>query len=92
MHGFKYPSHIPQTMYHDSIQVDENRNRSLMLVLIMVFGAVSTGIPNATALTGNETVGVSNLTNNSTFISLSNLDSSDSYYWWAYIFNPNGSL
>ena len=92
MHGFKYPSHIPQNMYHDCIQVDENRNRSLMLVFIMVFGALSAGIPNATALTGNETVGVSNLTNNSTFISLSNLDSSDSYYWWAYIFNPNGSL
>jgi len=63
-----------------------------MLACIMLFGALSAGIPNATALTGNETVAVTSVTNNSAYVSLSNLDSSDSYYYWAWIYYPNGSL
>ena len=53
-----------------------------MLVLMMVLGSLSAGVPNATALTGNETVSLTSVTNSSAYVSVSNLDSSDSYYWW----------
>jgi len=81
-----------QIMFHNNNQVDKNRNSSLILTCLMVVGALSAGMPNATALTGNETVAVTNVANNSAFISVSNLDSNDSYYWWAFIYSPNGSL
>jgi hypothetical protein len=66
--------------------------RSLFIACLMLLGALATGVPNATALTGNETVGVTSVTNNSAYISVSNLDSSDTYYWFASIYSPNGSL
>ena len=58
----------------------------------MLLGALATGIPNATALTGNETAAVTGVTNNSAYIDVSNLDSSDSYYWWIFIYSPNGTM
>ena len=66
--------------------------RSLFIACLMLLGALATGVPNATALTGNETVAVTSVTNNSAYISVSNLDSNDSYYWWAFIYSPNGTL
>ena len=66
--------------------------RSLILACLMLLGALATGVPNVTALTGNETVAVTSVTNNSAYISVSNLDSNDTYYWWAFIYSPNGTL
>ena len=79
-------------MYHSKQHVETNGKSSLLLALIMLFGALSAGIPNASALTGNETFEVINLTNNSANLSMSNLDSSDTYYWGAYIYHSNGTL
>ena len=58
----------------------------------MLFGALSAGIPNATAITGNETISGSALTNSSATLSLGNLDTSDSYYWWVWISDSSGTL
>ena len=62
-----------------------------MLAALMMLGALTAGVPNATALTGNETVSLTSVTNNSAYVSVSNLDSNDSYYWWFYVYDSNGS-
>ena len=79
-------------MYRTNYQVNGNRNRSLLLACLMLFGALSAGIPNATAITGNETISGSALTNSSATLSLGNLDTSDSYYWWVWISDSSGTL
>ena len=39
----------------------------------------------------SETIALSNVTNSSAYVGVSNLNSSNSYYWWGYIYNPDGS-
>ncbi|MDP7043551.1 MAG: hypothetical protein QF807_06000 [Candidatus Thalassarchaeaceae archaeon] len=79
-------------MYRASYQVERNRNRSLILACLMLFGALSAGIPNAAALTGNESISGSSLTNSSATLSLGNLDTNDTYYWWVWVSDSGGNL
>ncbi|MBT4059898.1 MAG: hypothetical protein HOE69_06300, partial [Euryarchaeota archaeon] len=79
-------------MSHHNNQVNRNRFRSIMLSCLMLIGALSAGIPNASALTGNETISGSALTNSSTTLSLGNLDTSDTYYWWVWISDSSGTV
>ncbi len=79
-------------MSRNNNQVVRNRSRSIMLSCLMLFGALSAGIPNATAITGNETILGSSLTNSSADLSIGNLDTNDSYYWWVWVLNSSGNL
>ena len=40
----------------------------------------------------NETVALSNVTNNSASVDLANLNSNNSYYWWVFVYYPSGLL
>ncbi|MDP7312396.1 MAG: hypothetical protein QF831_03060, partial [Candidatus Thalassarchaeaceae archaeon] len=62
------------------------------MACLMLFGALSAGIPNVSAITGNETISGSALTNSSATLSLGYLDTSDSYYWWVWISDSSGTV
>ena len=62
-----------------------------MLALMMLVGALTAGVPNATAAHGTETVSLSSVTNSSAMVDVANLDVNDTYYWWVYIYKPDGS-
>jgi hypothetical protein len=62
------------------------------MALLMMVGALSAGVPNVTATTGNETISMSGLTNSSSTLTMGNLDTNDSYYWWVYISDSGGNL
>ncbi len=40
----------------------------------------------------NETIALSNVTNNSASVDLANLNSNNSYYWWVFVYNSSGTL
>ncbi len=65
--------------------------RALMLVVVMMLGVLSAGVPTATAAHGTETVSVSSVTNESATVDVANLNVTNTYYWWGYIYNPDGS-
>ncbi len=63
-----------------------------MLALMMLVGALTAGVPNATAAHGTETVSLSNVTNASASVDVANLDVNDTYYWWVFIYYSSGTL
>ena len=65
--------------------------KSRVAVLILIFGSFSSFIPATSAVTGNETVTLSTVTNSSLKVHVANLDVNDTYYWWVYIYKPDGS-
>ena len=62
------------------------------MVTMLIISTLVAGIPNAAAATGNETVSLSSVTNSSASVDLTNLDSNETYYWWAFIYYPSGLL
>ena len=62
-----------------------------MLAAVMMLGVLTAGVPNVTAAHGTETVSLSSVTNNSAKVDVANLDVNNTYYWWVYIYKPDGS-
>ncbi len=69
-----------------------NRVATLCIGSLLLISALTVMMPTATATTGNETIVMSGLTNNSATVTLSNLDANDSYYWSVYVYHSNGTL
>ncbi len=61
------------------------------MALMMLLGALTGAVPNVTAAHGTETISLSSVTNNSAKVDVANLDVNETYYWWVYIYKPDGS-
>ena len=61
------------------------------MALMMLLGALTGAVPNVTAAHGTETVSLSSVTNSSAMVDVANLDVNETYYWWVYIYKPDGS-
>ncbi|PXY78248.1 MAG: hypothetical protein CXX81_08815, partial [Methanobacteriota archaeon] len=79
-------------MISTAVPQTNGRGRALMLAALMMLGVLSAGVPNATAAHGTETVSLSSVTNESATVDVANLNVNDTYYWWGYIYNHDGSL
>lgn len=71
---------------------EKERVKSLMMALMLLLGAMTAGLPTASALTGNEILGLSSVTNSSASVSLTNLDANDSYSWWVWVYDSSSNL
>ena len=68
------------------------RSRSLSAVLLLLLSSMVAAMPTASALTGNEQITGTNINATGATVTGTNLDSSEVYQWYVYVYYPSGSL